>query len=99
MVLLTITPAAKTAIDLYNALREDQDAISQKPEEPSLAEPTVDGPITHAQLIAIAHFLQERGQKLSGLGTASKTEPARLDLLLKGSRTYTPPPKPKPEPV
>jgi len=97
MVLLTITPAAKTAIDLYNALREDEHAIPQKPEEPSLAEPAVDDPVTHGQLIAIAHFLQERGQKLPDLPTACKTEPARLDLLLKGSKIYTPPPKPKPE--
>lgn len=102
MVLLTVTPAAKTAIDLYNQLNKSDKTVSHKSsceDEPSLAAATVGDPISHGQLINISRFLQEHEGELPGHVVETKSESARLDTLLKGSKIWTPPPKPKPEPV
>ncbi|KAI4729340.1 hypothetical protein E4T49_02918 [Aureobasidium sp. EXF-10728] len=89
MVLLTLTPAAKSAVDLYNKLlnQEQHDSSS----DPSLSEPTVGAPVSHAQLIKVARFLRE--------SHLPNKNDFRLDTLLKGANIYVPPPKPKPQPV
>jgi hypothetical protein len=56
--------------------------------EPSLSDPKVGNPISHGQVIDISK--QMRSEAL---------QPSRLEELLRGSRVYIPPPKPKPEPV
>jgi hypothetical protein len=54
----------------------------------SLQNSTLGSPISHGQVIDLWKDLQARG-----------TRPRTLESLLKGSRVYNPPPKPKPEPV
>lgn len=99
MVLLTITPVAHTAIRLYNDLkRAGGDAVPDIPGEPSLAQPIIGDPVSHAQLIDIARFLKGREPAFDD-GEGLAHESIRLDALLKGSNVYKPPPEPKPEPV
>jgi hypothetical protein len=89
MVLLTLTPAAKSAVELYNRLsdQEHHDPSSDH----SLSEPTVGAPVSHAQLIQVARFLCE--------SQLPNKNDFRLDTLLKGANIYVPPSKPKPQPV
>jgi hypothetical protein len=89
MVLLTLTPAAKSAVELYNQLSEQEEHGPSS--DPSLSEPTVGAPVSHAQLIQVARFLRESH-------IANKKD-FRLDTLLKGANIYVPPPKPKPQQV
>jgi hypothetical protein len=56
--------------------------------EPSLLDPKVGNPISHGQIIDLSQ--QMRTEAL---------QPSRLEELLRGSRVYIPPAKPKPEPV
>lgn len=100
MVLLTVTPAAKIAIDLYNDLNQTEEGTAKSQQsaqnDPSLVDVAVGDPVSHGQLIEVATFL--RGQRKD---VSSHELPSTfcLDHLLKGSRIYTPPPKPKQEPV
>jgi len=89
MVLLTLTPAAKTAVELYNQVSQQNqhDPLN----EPTLSEPSVGAPVSHAQLIRVARFLRE--------SQLPNKNDFRLDTLLKGAKVYVPPPKPKPQPV
>lgn len=89
MVLLTITPAAKSAVELYNQLSDGKHDSSLG--EPLLSEPVVGGPVSHAQLIQVARFLRD--------SDVANSNDFRLDALLKGANIYVPPPKPKPQPV
>lgn len=57
-------------------------------DDPLLQNPKLGNPISHGQIIDLWKRLKGRG-----------TRPRTLDSLLKGSRIYHPPPKPKPEPV
>jgi hypothetical protein len=86
MVLLTLTSAAKSAVELYNQHSHDASL-----EDASLSEPVIGGPISHAQLITVARFLRDTH--------APSNDDFRLDILLKGASIYVPPPKPKPQPV
>jgi hypothetical protein len=89
MVLLTLTPAATSAVELYNQLSDQKDdALSS---DPPLSEPNVGAPVSHAQLIQVARFLRE--------SQLPNKNDFRLDTLLKGANIYMPPPKPKPQPV
>ncbi|GAB7348384.1 hypothetical protein MBLNU459_g6818t1 [Dothideomycetes sp. NU459] len=105
MVLLTVTPAARTAIQRYNRLNAQTDAPVPVPaSEPSLADPAVGDAISHAQILRVARLLKEhcRG-KASEPPSVSPSLPVddsfRLDALLKGAKIYTPPPRPKAEPT
>lgn len=89
MVLLTLTPAATSAVELYNQLSDQKDDVPSS--DPSLSEPTVGAPVSHAQLIQVARFLRE--------SRLPNKNDFRLDTLLKGANIYVPPPKPKPQPV
>ncbi|KAI4732688.1 hypothetical protein E4T50_16747 [Aureobasidium sp. EXF-12298] len=89
MVLLTLTPAATSAVELYNQLSDQKDDVSSS--DPSLSEPTIGAPVSHAQLIQVARFLRE--------SQLPNKNDFRLDTLLKGANIYVPPPKPKPQPT
>ena len=96
MVLLTITPAARQAVELYNAL--ESSAAGQLDAEPSLVAPNLGDPVSHLQLVHIARALKKRrgdGGSLQSAGTC------RIDLesLLRGANIYSPPPAPKQPPV
>ena len=96
MVLLTITPAAKSAIELYNRLQKseelDQPPACESTDEPSLAQPEVGGPISHGQLIDIVKALKTQNEKSQDISR----DQIDLDTLLRGSKVYVPPPKPSP---
>ncbi|KAH0378319.1 hypothetical protein KCU92_g8796, partial [Aureobasidium melanogenum] len=89
MVLLTLTPTAKSAVELYNQLSDQKYDVTSS--DPSLSEPTIGAPVSHAQLIQVARFLRETD-------IPNKND-FRLDALLKGANIYVPPPKPKPQPT
>lgn len=89
MVLLTLTPAAKSAVELYNQLPDEK--YDEPPNDPSLSEPTIGAPVSHAQLIQVARCLRE--------SHLPNKNDFRLDALLKGANLYVPPPKPRPQPV
>lgn len=59
-----------------------------RPKQPTLESPRIGNPISHGQVVDISKQMKEGGM-----------EPCRLEILLKGSRIYVPPPPPKPEPV
>ncbi|KEQ99600.1 hypothetical protein AUEXF2481DRAFT_76199 [Aureobasidium subglaciale EXF-2481] len=89
MVLLTLTPAAKSAVDLFNQRSGEKHDDSSS--DPSLSEPRVGSPVSHAQLIEVARFLRE--------SDVHSKDDYRLDALLKGASIYVAPPKPKPQPT
>lgn len=89
MVLLTLTPTAKSAVELYNQLSDQK--YHDTSSDPSLSEPTIGAPVSHAQLIQVARFLRE--------SHLPNKNDFRLDALLKGANIYVPPPKPKSQPV
>lgn len=91
MVRLTITPALVTA---SNAIHDDHliHPTTDGETDSILGRPKVGDPITHKQILAISKSL--RGQ--IGL---SPSVPSHLDELLRGSRIYHEPPKPKTDPV
>jgi len=92
MVLLTTTQAAKAAIDDYVALHAD-DENNDRLER--LGKVSLDGPVEHADLIAISKSAR------NGRNTdrALPLQACRMEALLKGATIHRPPPPPKPEPV
>ena len=91
MVLLTITPAIVVAIQKCQELDSKSLIKLELPSEPSLAEPEAGDPISHSQLIGISKLLKSHSEQLD--------IPHHLGDLLRGSKVYIPPAKPKPEPV
>ena len=91
MVLLTITPAIVAALKIYKELNLAFDEVDGA-EEPSLDDPGVGKPISHTQLIAISKTLRKHEELEHRVS-------CHLDELLRGSRIYYEPPKPKAEPV
>lgn len=93
--LLCMTPTIVSAVLKYNESAEvSQDAISHAP---SLAEPAVGSPISHAQLINISRALKPGSNKAAK--TTVKDAQGRLQTLLRGAQLYYPPRTPPPGPV
>ena len=94
MVRLTITPA------ILRALEELQHTghVPQAQGEPSLEQPAIGNPITHGQIISISKTLKEIKTNATDSSGEDKV-PYHLDDLLRGSKVYVEPPKPKAEPV
>lgn len=97
MVLLTMTPSIVDGLRKLGELkpadeppdaRDDGEVQATDDSEPSLAEPAVGKPISHGQAVDLWKRLQ-----------SSQHSSHSLEKLLQGSRVYTPPPPPKPEPV
>ena len=96
MVLLAITPAAKSAIEQWYQLGlAPADAVE---DEPSLALPEIDGPVTHAQLLDVVRGLKAHHGSRTDVESTS-TQRVTLEAVLRGARVYAAPPKPKPAPV
>ena len=94
MVRLTITSAILRAL-------EDLQHRGHLPEvqgEPSLKQPAIGNPITHGQIITISKTLKEIKKSTTGDNEDDKI-PYHLDDLLRGSKVYVEPPKPKAEPL
>lgn len=97
MVCLTTTPAILRALEeLQNRgqVVETLDGAS----EPSLEKPAQGKPITHGQIIAISKTLKETTIDATN-GKLHNQVSYHLDDLLRGSRVYVEPPKPKAEPT
>ncbi|CZR57722.1 uncharacterized protein PAC_07611 [Phialocephala subalpina] len=62
--------------------------VEAKSDQPTLDSPKIGNPITHGQVVDLSKQMKER-----------RMEPCRLEVLLKGSRIYTPPPPKKAEPT
>lgn len=100
MVRLTMTPAMVAAVEAYNILHAEP-SLSDDSTDPSLEKPAVGNPIAHGEIIAISKHLSTLDEHLKDgeRPCPPAVEPYHLDNLLRGSRIYSDPPKPKPEPV
>ncbi|KAH9837461.1 ATP-dependent RNA helicase chl1 [Teratosphaeria destructans] len=96
MVQLTVTPAAKAALEEYSALENGacRDGSARQAIK-DLTRLRIGEPIDHQKLLDVSQYLV-RHAKCSDDELA---KPWRLDSLLKGSTIYSPPPPPKPEPT
>jgi hypothetical protein len=95
MVLLTMTDAIVAAVEIYL----DNNQLKSSAEEPNLNAPKLSNPISHGQLLDISKYLKSNPEQIKGKEVDGKQLPSHLSDLLKGCGIYTPPPKPKPEPV
>ncbi|KAL8406660.1 hypothetical protein RB596_005221 [Gaeumannomyces avenae] len=86
MVLLTITAPMLEAIHEWRDRAPDEDLPQQADGEPSLSDPAVGKPISHAQIIELRNGLREKG-----------CDSFSLERLLVGSTVFVPPPPQKPE--
>ena len=99
MVLLTVTPAVKAAIEELCRIRKDStesehDELSARLSELSNAE--LGSPIDHNTLVDVSTFLLRKTRDDDENAIAKEW---RLDTLLKGANVFQPPPAPTPEPV
>lgn len=86
MVLLTVTDSISEALTTAEAIGYPPKTGENN--EPSLNAPKTGDPISHGQIVELWKSIRDKGD---GKYT--------LEVLLKGSRVYFPPPPPKPEPV
>ncbi|EQL03650.1 hypothetical protein G6O67_004512 [Ophiocordyceps sinensis] len=99
MVLLTMTPSMVDRIKSLGDANTTAKSTDDSPDcdeakmpptqasEPLLAQPAIGEPISHGQVVDLWKRLQ-----------SSHASPCSLEMLLKGSRIYVPPPPPRPEP-
>ncbi|MCJ1250055.1 hypothetical protein MMC30_007281 [Trapelia coarctata] len=68
---------------------------------PSLEAPAVGRPVAHVQVVAISKCLKQHpgDSATQGLEASRPASLCHLDTLLRGSRVWVEPPKPKPEPT
>ncbi|KAM7186451.1 Endoplasmic reticulum-based factor for assembly of V-ATPase domain containing protein [Naviculisporaceae sp. PSN 640] len=85
MVLLTITDSILEALKTAETIESPPKTGDRN--EPSLDDPNTGDPISHGQIVDLWKLVRDKGD---GKYT--------LEMLLKGSRVYSPPPPPKPEP-
>lgn len=95
-----MTPAIMAAIEACHKLSPNLLSSEIHAPDPSLEDPGVDHPISHEQIIAISKCLRKHEHSLGqALVTAGELPSYHLDDLLRGSKVYIEPSKPKPEPV
>ena len=99
MVQLTVTPAAKAAIQQYfeaeqKELSADLNEVDTKWE--TLRTADVGSPVDHEDLIRLSSLLVQDARRE---GAKTVVKEWRLESLLKGAKVYKEPPRPKPEPV
>lgn len=94
MVLLTVTPAAKAAMDEYRRLIDGAKKADNTLSAESINNTAVGNPIEHHEIVKVSQYLTQKGGE-----SADATKQWRLDALLKGASIYQPPPPPKTEHV
>ena len=102
MVRLTMTQSMVSAIEYCSRNKVADWDLKPLDQEPSLRNPSLGQPITHGQVIALSQCLRKHLQsQTGGQNNKSKTGAVAYDLdgLLRGSKVYIEPPKPKKEPV
>jgi len=97
MVLLTMTPAIVAAVERYHSLPNEVKQIIEG--ESSLLDPASGKPISHGQLVEISKRLRGYCDDFCSDPSHSPSPSYHLSDLLRGSRIYVEPPKPKAEPV
>lgn len=97
MVRLTITPAILRALEELQVREQIPEALGEA-SEPSLDKPATGNPITHGQIIAISKAWKEIQTNVTN-DDPDTIVSYHLDDLLRGSKVYVEPPKPKAEPV
>ena len=98
MVYLTMTPAILQALDTLGAHSKAK-IVAGNATEPSLDQPVEGNPISHGQLIEISRMLKRIRGEAEGREAQDHNIICHMDDLLRGSRIYVKPPKPKVEPV
>ena len=100
MVRLTMTKAMVAALELCNSENKDC-PVHRIADEPSLEEPAVGNPISHGQVIQLSKYFKHRSKSRENKNIDARDDTLTFDLdtLLRGSKVYVEPPKPKPEPV
>ncbi len=98
MVYLTMTPAILQALDILSAHGQAQ-IVAGNASEPSLDQPVEGNPISHGQLIEISKKLKRIKEEAEDHEAQDEKVFCHLDDLLRGSRIYVEPLKPKVEPV
>jgi len=94
-----MTPAAVAAIRKCESLPDVALEKLQLPGEPALSDPAPGNPISHGQLIELSKTLKRCVLDSDVASDQDEVIPYRLNDLLRGSKIYIPPPKPKAEPV
>ncbi|MCJ1319777.1 hypothetical protein MMC15_005113 [Xylographa vitiligo] len=99
MVLLTMTAALVASIEYCSRLEAGLDTDGND-NSPSLEAPAVGKPISHTQILVISKCLRdaETSKRKEGNPFVSDGPEYHLDQLLRGSKVYVEPPKPKAEP-
>ena len=98
MVYLTMTPAILQALDILSVHGQAQITAGDET-KPSLDQPVEGNPISHVQLIEISKRLKQIKEDAEDPEAHNDNVVCHLDDLLRGSRIYMEPPKPKIEPV
>ena len=98
MVYLTMTPAILQALNILSAHGQAQIAADNAT-GPSLDQPVEGNPISHGQLIEISKRLKQLREEAKYREAHDDNMVCHLDDLLRGSRIYVEPAKPKIEPV
>lgn len=94
MVLLSMTHAIVDGIHIIRNHQIDTSDWDLENPRPSLSDPSIGHPISHAQVIALSKLLRE------ARGFIDQADlKYQLDDLLRGSKIYDEPPKPKAEPT
>lgn len=101
MVLLTVTESMLSAMKYCSEYQVQGWPLEQLEGEPSLKHANIGQPIAHGQVIALSQCLWKRFElhKNEGNGRQPKGITYDLNGLLRGSKVYSEPPKPKKEPV
>lgn len=100
MAVLTMTPAIVEALRSYHTNPPSLTTDSAEPSEPCLENAAEGNPILHGQIIEIARHLQAQATLREELDFQPGVRPIiHLDDLLRGSRCFIPPTRPKAEPV
>lgn len=94
MVRLTMTPEIVRVLEQLQHRGELPQARDGLP----LDEPTVGKPISHGHIIDVSRTLKQMKENSQTSGSEDLVS-HHLDVLLRGSRVYIEPSKPKPEPV
>ncbi|KAL8721742.1 MAG: hypothetical protein Q9225_001640 [Loekoesia sp. 1 TL-2023] len=93
MVLLSMTGAIVNAINSLRRLDIGKSELDPDGLGPDLENPAIGHPIAHVQVVALSRLLRRFHNSIDDAGTS-----CHLDDLLRGSRIYYEPPKPKAEP-
>ena len=99
MVLLTVTAAAKAALNEYIRLQGGVEGSADlQAKLTAYTGASIGSPIKHQDLVDVSRYLMAQGSE-SVAKDPAVSRAWRLDIILRGAEVYRSPPPPKPEPV